>query len=113
MSDFIDDGYLKALRVARRRHDLVPVTLTDPREDELPAIGLLELEDAESGQEVLIDTLDPTVRRAFAAASRRRKEERERIFRSLDLDTIQVRTDRPYSEPLLQFFRRREKRFRV
>src|SRR4051794_4330524 len=80
-SDFRDHGFDAALRLAGRRHDLVAVWVRDPLEEELPPVGLLELEDAETGEQVLIDTT-PAARAAFTAASRRRADELRRLFRA-------------------------------
>src|SRR5262249_54283862 len=66
LSDFLDRGYETALKRAGRRHDLVAVYITDPREEELPAVGLLQLEDAETGRRLLLDTGSRQVREAFA-----------------------------------------------
>lgn len=110
VSDFLAEDYESALRVARRRHDLIPVVITDPRELELPAAGFIELEDAETGEFVLIDTSSARLRRRFAADRRAAVEERETMFRKMDTDTIDIRTDQPYVEPLVRFFRKRERR---
>ncbi len=110
VSDFLAEGYETALRVARRRHDLIPVVVTDPREAELPDVGFVELEDAESGEPVLVDTTSRGVRQAYQDQCRRAAEARTRLFRRMDTDTIEIRTDRPYVEPLVRFFRKRERR---
>jgi len=112
ISDFADAGYEKALRIASRRHDLVPVVVRDPREETLPAVGLIALADPETGAETVLDTGDAALREAFA---RRRTAEREKLlklFRSSDLDSIEVSTGQPYEKDLLKFFRQREKKFR-
>ncbi len=110
VSDFLAENYESALRVARRRHDLIPVVITDPRELELPAAGFIEIEDSETGEFALIDTSSARLRRRFAADRRAAVEERETMFRKMDTDTIDVRTDQPYVEPLVRFFRKRERR---
>jgi uncharacterized protein (DUF58 family) len=109
ISDFLAPDYSRPLRVANRRHDLVAITFTDPREDELPAVGLVHLVDAETGEERLVDTSSVAVRQAFRERRRRMREERERVFRKYRVDCIDVRTDRSYVEPLIGFFRRRER----
>ena len=110
VSDFLAENYESAVRIARRRHDLIPVVITDPRELELPAAGFIEIEDSETGEFVLIDTSSARLRRRFAADRRAAVEERATMFRKMDTDTIDVRTDRPYVEPLVRFFRKRERR---
>ena len=110
VSDFLAEGYEPALRVARRRHDLIPIVITDPRESELPAVGFLELEDAETGELLLVDTASPALRRRYAELARARTDARTALFRRMDTDAIEIRTDRPYVEPLVRFFRKRERR---
>lgn len=112
ISDYLDSGYERQLRLTARRHDLIAVTLDDPREAELPALGLLRLTDAETGREMVIDTARRSVRRAFAQAARQRHEARAELLRRAGVDRVGIRTDRPYEQPLLQFFRRRQRRFR-
>jgi uncharacterized protein (DUF58 family) len=109
ISDFISADYSRPLRVANRRHDLVAITFTDPREDELPAVGLVHLVDAETGEERLVDTSSASVRAAFRERRRRSREERTRLFRKHRVDCIDVRTDESWLEPLISFFRRRER----
>lgn len=110
LSDFLAVGYERALKVAARRHELVAVTLTDRRELELPSVGLLYLEDAETGERLLVDSADPAVRAAFAAQAVQQREERLRLFRSVGIDAVEIYTDRPYVEPLLRFFRQRARK---
>lgn len=112
VSDFISSGYEKALQIANKRHDLVAVTITDPREIDMPDVGILELEDAETGEILLLDTSSLEVRREFAQRTREWSEQREKLFRTLAVDSIDIRTDQPYIEPLIRFFRMRAKRFR-
>ncbi len=112
VSDFISEDYQKAMQIANRRHDLVAVTITDPREMELPDIGLIELEDAESGEVVLLDTGDSATRSMFSSTTSSQKNARDKMLRSMNVDTIDIRTDVSYVEPLIRFFRMRAKRFR-
>jgi uncharacterized protein (DUF58 family) len=110
LSDFLDGGWQKALRIAARRHDVIAVVLEDPREAELPAVGLVELEEAETGTRYVVDTGNPRVRETFARRAAAARAERDRALRGADVDLVVVRTDRPYAEPLLRFFRMRERR---
>jgi uncharacterized protein (DUF58 family) len=110
ISDFLTPGWRRALRVAARRHDVVAVVLEDPREAELPAVGLVELEEAETGERWVVDTRDWRVRDAFARQASVARVERDRDLRATDVDAIVVGTDRPYTEALLRFFRMRERR---
>jgi len=109
ISDFLSPDYSRPLRVANRRHDLVAITFADPREEELPALGLVHLVDAETGTQRLVDTSDPTVRKSFRDTRKRFRDERARLFRKYRVDSIDVSTDRSYVEPLIAFFRRRER----
>jgi len=110
VSDFLDASCRQALRIAARRHDVIAVVLEDPREAELPAVGLVELEEAETGARYVVDTGNARVREAFAGRTAAARAERDRTLRSSDVDAVIVRTDRPYTEPLLRFFRMRERR---
>jgi len=110
VSDFLAPDYQTALQIANRRHDLVTITITDPREVELPNVGLVELEDAETGQRLLVDTSDRKLRARFMANSEAIRNQRTQVFRSMAVDTVDVRTNQRYIDPLIQFFRMREKR---
>jgi len=110
VSDFLTSGYETALRIAGKRHDIIATTITDPCEETLPDVGLVELEDAETGETMLIDSSDETVRVRYAREAARRRAALEQMFRSMSLDLIEVRTDQPYVEPLIRFFRQRERR---
>jgi len=112
VSDFISSGYEKALRVANKKHDLIALTITDPREVSLPDVGFIELEDAETGEVVLVDTFSNEVRETFRLRASRDVEERARLFRAMNVDHVDIRTDQSYVEPLISFFRMRAKRFR-
>ena len=112
VSDFMSSGYEKALQIANKRHDIVSITISDPREIDLPNVGFIELEDAETGETFLVDTSSIEVRQEFAAATGTAVLEREKLFRSLNVDYIDIRTDQSYIEPLIRFFRMRAKRFR-
>jgi uncharacterized protein (DUF58 family) len=110
VSDFLAEGYERALSVANRRYDLIAIDITDPREGEIPAVGVLELEDAETGERVAVDTGDRRFRSRLEREFRTRREKMERTFRRLGVDSIRVSTDRPYVEPLERFFRMRARR---
>ena len=111
VSDFMASGYEVPMRVASRRHDLIAVVVSDPREEELPDVGLLCVRDAETDREVLVDTSNRAVREEYAKEARRRVSERDRILQRNRVDAIHVRTDRPYVEEIYRFFRMRERRF--
>ena len=110
VSDFQTSGYDRALAVANRRYDLIAIDVSDPRERELPRVGMVELEDAETGERISLDTGDRRVVEQFAHEVEKRRAEKERDFRRLGVDRIAVSTDRPYVEPLERFFRMRARR---
>ena len=110
LSDFLDAQARLALKIANRRHDVIAVVLDDPRDLSLPDVGLIELQDAESGELMLVDTGDSRVRREFEERADAARRERDRMLRGIDVDAITVRTDRPYTEALMRFFRMRERR---
>jgi uncharacterized protein (DUF58 family) len=99
-----------ALRIANRKHDVVAVQITDRYELELPALGRLILEDAETGEIVELNTGHASSRDAFALRQEKQRNDLARQFRSSGVDTIQLRTDEPYSAALGKFFENREKR---
>jgi uncharacterized protein (DUF58 family) len=107
LSDFQDRGYAAGLRVLARRHDVTAIVLGDPRERELPAVGLVELEDAESGARVLVDTSSPRLRARYAARAAALREERRRALAAMKIDQIELLTGASYVEPLIAYFRRR------
>ncbi len=109
MSDFMDEGFEPSLRAVSRRHDTIAVHLTDPVESELPEVGLMEVTDAESGERVLIDTSDESVRSMYEQEARSRKLSLTRMFRRLKVDTIPIVTDEGYVDPLIRFFRQRNR----
>jgi len=110
ISDFLDPQARRALKIANRRHDVVAVVLDDPRDRTLPDVGLIELEDPESGATVLVDTGDARLRREFERRAEARRREREQMLHRIDVDAVVLRTDRPYTEALWRFFRMRERR---
>ena len=110
ISDFIASDYEKALRITAKKHDLIAVSITDPRELELPDTGMVELRDAETGQNMLIDTSSTAVRVGYRALAEKIRRERQSLFRSSGIDCIEVYTDRPFIDPIMKFFRMREKR---
>jgi uncharacterized protein (DUF58 family) len=110
LSDFLDHGFEERLRIAARRHDVTAVTVGDRREAELPRIGLIELEDAESGETLLVDTYDRNTTDGLRVLSRDERDARRNLFRSAGAGEIEVWTDEPYVDTLVRFFRAREKR---
>ncbi|MFZ1517815.1 MAG: DUF58 domain-containing protein [Ignavibacteriaceae bacterium] len=111
ISDFMDEGYEKILRIVGRKHDLIGIVLDDRREKEIPNIGLVKLVDAETGAERWIDTSSRRVRERMIFDRKEREKLRNSIFKKSRLDKIEVSTGSNYIQPLVQFFRRREKRW--
>ena len=112
LSDFYAPPFTKLLSVTARRHDVIAVTLNDPAEITLPNVGLLTLQDAETGESTFIDTGNAVVREHYRENNLRRLEERDKLFQSLNIDHIDIRTDVPYLSTLIKFFRQRERKCR-
>ena len=110
VSDFQAGGYENPLRIARRRHDVIPITVGDRWEVELPNVGLIELMDSETGETLLIDTSSKALRRKYTAQALADADERADLFRKMKMDSIDVRTGESFVEPLTRFFRLREAR---
>jgi uncharacterized protein (DUF58 family) len=112
ISDFIAGGYERALRITSARHDLIPLQIVDPREEQLPDVGIIATQDLETGELVEIDTSSRRVREAYATRVARQRGEREQLFRRLDLDHLVIQTGQPYVRPIAELFRRRQSRER-
>lgn len=111
VSDFMGAGYEKPMTVAARKHDLVPIVITDPREEDMPNIGLVEFEDAETGQTIMVDTSDPSLRESFGMNVSEEQIKRDKIFKRIGLDHVDIRLDKPYIDELTAFFRKRAARY--
>jgi len=110
ISDFFAHGFKNFLSIANKRHDIIAVTITDPREIELPNVGILRLNDGESGEDFVVDTSEAGFRKRYREDSLRRIKERERLLRSVNVDNMDMRTDVPYTKELIKFFRMRERK---
>lgn len=117
LSDFIAQDFRKPLGILAKKHDLIAVSITDRREQLLPTLGLLELEDAESGRVSLIDTSDPTFQQRFGQQAAGRRDGLAHLFASLSVDHIPVvlaggaeKGGAHYVDELVRFFKRRERR---
>jgi uncharacterized protein (DUF58 family) len=110
ISDFIADQYEKPLKLVSARHDLIPIQILDPREAELPDIGLAYIEDLETGEPIEVDTSDLNLRAKYAREAKRQRAAREHLFRRLQLDYVTVNTDRDFVKPLTELFRLRQRR---
>ena len=113
ISDFQTPDFSRELSVTSRRHDLIAIPIVDPREEELPDVGLLTLEDAETGEQIEIDTSNRATRLGFLKAADESASARLRDFRRKRIDAISLKTDQDYVPALRAFFRTREKRLQV
>lgn len=111
LSDFMDEGYEKILRIVGRKNDLIGIVLDDRRELELPKMGLIKLTDAETNQERWIDTSSQRVQNALRQRRKQIEEKRKSLFISSRLDSVYVQTGTNYITPLVNFFRLRERRW--
>ena len=112
VSDFFAQGYERALALAAAKHDVVPVTLVDPRDLALPDVGLATFEDLESGESIVVDTSDPSVRAHHAREMKRLTLARQQLFNKLGLDSVEIETGGSFVTPLRDLFARRSKRVR-
>jgi uncharacterized protein (DUF58 family) len=110
ISDLIDVDLDASLRMLGRKHDVVAILLNDPRELELPDVGIVALEDAETGRIAYVNTSDRALREEYAAAARRRRVERRRALGRMKIDSVELFTDRPYVPSLMAFFNARTRR---
>jgi uncharacterized protein (DUF58 family) len=112
ITDLLDQGYEQPLKVANRRHDVTIIQIFDPREQELPDVGILEVKDAETGEVVYIDSSLAHIRAAYRENWQRNRGRQRRLFQAHRMDHILINTAEPYDVPLVEFFAARAKRFR-
>jgi uncharacterized protein (DUF58 family) len=110
ISDFMDTGFERELRVTSRHHDIVCCSITDPRERELPNAGLVEIQDPETGELMILDTSSRHVREAFKEVADREAADLTRTFRRLKIDTLNLSTERPFIDEVHKLFRKRQTR---
>lgn len=110
VSDFFAPDFRKNLSITGRRHDVISVVMTDPSERRLPEAGMIRVHDAETGEAVTVDTSDPRLREIYAREADRKAAERDDAFRAAGVDSINIKTGESYVEPLIRFFRMRERR---
>ncbi|HON10922.1 MAG TPA: DUF58 domain-containing protein [Chitinispirillaceae bacterium] len=113
VSDFFSPPFDAAVRIAARKHDLIAVKITDPRENIFPDVGLIELEDAESGNTILVDSGSRKFREFYNREMQKKTEEISSLFRTTGIDEIKVSTETEYVEPLVRFFKKRERLLRT
>lgn len=107
ISDFIDDGYEEALRIANKRHDLIALNIYDRRETELPRVGMVRLKDAETGRMIWADTGSARIRERYAGWWKQEQEKFLGLMTRMGLDSVSIRTDKDYVKPLMNLFKRR------
>ena len=110
ISDFIADDYEKSLRISAAKHDLIPIEIIDPREQELADVGIAMVEDLETGELIEVDTGQADVREAYEQGVAKERAARKRLFERLRVDSVAIRTDRDYVRPIAELFRLRQKR---
>lgn len=113
ISDFLSEDYEKSMQIANKKHDIIAISITDPREISLPDVGMIDLEDAETGETILVDTGSAGIRHEFYEKALKLKDERISFFRSIGVDHINILTDRSYVEPIVKFFKMRARRLAV
>jgi hypothetical protein len=113
VSDFFAQGHERALALASAKHDVIPVVLVDPRDRELPDVGLATFEDLESGEQIVVDTSDPRVRAHHAKAMTAIATARRQMFTKLGLDAVEIETQGSFVRPLRDLFARRARRMRT
>jgi uncharacterized protein (DUF58 family) len=112
MSDFLAPSARHTMTVANKRHDLIAVTVSDPREQSLPDVGFITLQDAETGEVIELDTRHPQVRTMFAEGSSQRAEALSQTLKKAGVDQLAIRTNEDYQKSFHRFFHMRERRFR-
>lgn len=113
VSDFLQEGYENKVSILAKRHDLIAISITDPREISMPDCGLVQLEDAETGEMLLIDTGSAAFRKKYKVLGKQRLDRLRKLFRSMDVDHIEVTTGSDYLFDLIRFFKARERRSAV
>ena len=110
ISDYQDDDYETKLKLVKQKHDLVAISITDPREESLPDVGLIQLEDTESEETLLVDTSDSEMIRQYSEQMQVKKENRRTYFQSIGIDTIEIKTNKSLADPIIRYFKLREKK---
>ena len=110
ISDFMDEGYEKALKILSRKHDVIAIHLRDLLEQQFPKVGLAELVDRETGKTLLVDTASPQFQKQFRKTAEEKHAALEKLFKRLQIDRIDIPANTSYIEPLFKFFKSREKK---
>jgi uncharacterized protein (DUF58 family) len=110
ISDFINSGYEKSIKMVAKRHDLITVKMVDPRETKIPEVGFVELEDSETGELIMVDTYDKKFRDKFEKIVKEEHQKFIKFVKGKQIDYIEINTAVPYIKDLMKFFRSRELR---
>ncbi len=110
VSDFYSENFTKPLKILKQRQDLIAIKITDNVEKSLPNIGLIELEDEETGEQILVDTSDKEFRENYEKTIQENENKLTRLFKKYKIDQIEITTDEPYEKPLKKFFKIRKNR---
>ncbi len=110
LSDFYNQDFAKPLKILKRRHDVIAIKVSDPREAEIPDVGLIQLEDEETGEQLLVDTSDQSFRENYAKVVNEEEKRLNHLFNKNRIDVINISTDKSYELPLKRFFKIRERR---
>jgi len=110
ISDFQDENYEPQLKLANQRFDLIAINIIDPREETLPEVGMVFLEDSETGNTLLVDTNDKEMLKKHKSLCIKKRQDRKMFFNSIGIDTIEVFTNKPLTDPIVKYFKLREKK---
>ncbi len=110
ISDFYNQNFEKPLKILKRKNDVIAIKISDIREIQIPDVGLIQLEDEETGEQILVDTSDETFRKNYEKIILKEEERLNKMFKKNKIDVITIRTDEPYEIPLKRFFKIRERR---
>ncbi|HEY9116009.1 MAG TPA: DUF58 domain-containing protein [Bacteroidales bacterium] len=110
ISDFMDEGFEKAIQIANHKHDLIAIRVTDERETEMPDVGLVRMMDNETGQKMWVDTSSSKVRQQFKNWTNQKRAALDTLFARYGVDMVKVYTGEDYVKPLMNLFRKREAR---
>ena len=110
ISDFQDTNYEQQLKLANQKFDLIAINIIDPREETLPDVGMVFLEDLETGKTLLVNTHDPQLLKEHQKRCSQKKQDRKKFFNSIGIDTIEIFTNKSLTDPIIKYFKFREKK---
>ncbi len=110
ISDLFSDSFLKQMKLLRGRHDVIAIRISDKRDYEIPDVGFIELEDEETGEQLLLDTSDEQFRKRYSQIMQEQRKKADSGFRKMKIDVLDITTDEPHDVPLKKFFRKRRHR---